>query len=102
MTPMIVDRDGGLNLAEPDTWTQTEHEAFTARYMRVQERTMPGHDLWIDLRPDVLKRYRHYAVVMNHEDELGFAQVAVLGFLHHYAIAGFEEGIRYQIAGARN
>lgn len=102
MTPMITDREGGLDLSRPDVWTPEEQEAFTRRYMAVKERTMPGHDLWIELRPDVLKRYRHYAVVMDDPVERQFPKIGILCFLHHYAIVGFAEGVSYQIVNARN
>jgi hypothetical protein len=102
MSPMIKDSDAGLNLSDPEAWTEEEQRAFTDRYMRVKERTLPGHDFWIEQRPDVLKRYRQYAVVMDDDQGNEFPKIGPLCFLHHYAIVGFDLGILYQIINARN
>jgi hypothetical protein len=96
----LVDTEGGLDLAHPDSWTGTEESRFREWYRFMKGATLPGHDLWIELRPDVLKRYRQYAVTMS-RSESEFPKIGVLCYLHNYAIVGFEGGIRYQITNAR-
>ena len=97
----IVDREGGLDLSAPDSWTEQEQASFTAFYMAFKNQTMPGHDFWIANRPDVLKRYRLQTLQMDSAEGRPFSKIGTLCYLHYYAIVGFEDGIRYQIVNAQ-
>jgi hypothetical protein len=101
MTNVTVDAEGGLDLSQPDSWTAEEQERFRVWYEGHKGGTMPGHDFWIENDPAALKRYRIYAIEMNAPSSRQWPKVAVLGWLHFYAIIGFEDGILYQIRNAQ-
>jgi hypothetical protein len=95
------DTEGGLNLSDPDSIDQTERDRFTRFYEEHKGATLPGHDFWLEHDPGALKRYRKYAIEMNTPANRAFPQVAVLSWLHFYAVIGFEDGISYQIRNAQ-
>jgi hypothetical protein len=99
---VIADKAGGLDLANPDSWTEEEDRAFTAFYLKTKGHTLPGHDFWVRERPDVLKRYRVQAIAVESTDPAAIAfKLGPLTWLHFYSVIGFVEGVRYQIANAR-
>jgi len=97
-----TDPEGGLDLSRLDSWTEEEAERFDDFYQRTKDGMMAGHAFWIAQDPGVLKRYRLYAIEMNAEENRAHPAVAVLSWLHLYAILGFEDGIAYQIVNARS
>jgi hypothetical protein len=90
-----------LDLSTPDSVTDEERRVFQEFYRHHKGRTLAGHDFWMEHDPGALKRYRRYAIEMNAPSSRAFPQVAVLCWLHFYAVIGFEEGIEYQIRNAQ-
>jgi hypothetical protein len=98
----VVDTEGGLDLSDVESWTAAEQAAFEAYYGRTKDGMLPGHDFWMRHRPDVLKRYRVFAIQMNIEErKLRLPKIGILCWLHFYVHSGFEDGIRYQIVHAQ-
>lgn len=98
---MTQDAEGGLDLSQADTMSANERADFERFYLEHKGATLPGHDFWMSHDPGALKRYRKYAIEMNSAAGRDFPQVAVLCWLHFYAVIGFEEGIAYQIRNAQ-
>ena len=89
--------DRGLDLTRPDEWTDQEADAFRAYYTRNMGGPLAAYELWIENRPDVLKRHRLQAVQAG-QREPWFP----LLYLHYYAVVGYEDGIRYEIHGSNS
>lgn len=89
--------DRGLDLTRPDEWTDQEADAFRAYYTRNLGGPLAAYELWIEHRPDVLKRHRLQALQAG-QREPWFP----LLFLHYYAVVGYEDGIKYEIHSANS
>lgn len=92
----------GLNLSEPDVTTQEEIDEFrriSNAQLGIQQ---PGLDFWLDTRPDVLKRYRAWAdllTVRDADEAPNKWKPNGIAILYLYAMANFEDGIRYSLYG---
>jgi len=95
------DPEGGLDLSAADSLTDAERASFDRFYLEHKGVTLPGHDFWLKHDPGAMKRYRRFAIEMNAPENRKFPQVAVLCWLHFYAVIGFEEGVAYQIRNAQ-
>jgi hypothetical protein len=75
----------------------TDHEKsdFRTFYAANLGRSHPGLDFWLDAAPDVLKRYRAFATAEVPGDVQG--AFTGFGFLQHYALLGYAEGVRYLV-----
>jgi hypothetical protein len=91
--------DRGLNLAIADVMTPEEEADFRSQYTENKGHMLPAFEYWLNLRPDVLKRYRMQARQSPTAEMLTMPFV-LLAFLHYYCIQGFEEGILYEIRHA--
>lgn len=101
---MITDKTAGLDLSRPDSWTPEEDRTWHDFYDRTKGGPLPGLEFWIaNNRPDILKRYRAQVLPMEDPDTYPVAMRAKVGpltYIHYYTIAGFQDGIRYQINNA--
>jgi hypothetical protein len=87
----------GLELGDMETVSDREVSAFADFYNNVLGHRHIGLDLWLDTRPDVLKRYRQYsdtATPRTFEDD---HRVTGAGFTTFYAVVGYEVGVRYAV-----
>lgn len=98
---MTDDSEGGLDLAAADSLTDAERASFDRFYLEHKGVILRGHDFWLDHDPGAMKRYRRFAIEMNAPQSRKYPQVAVLCWLHFYAVIGFEEGVAYQIRNAQ-
>ncbi len=103
--PRLVDR--GLDLLAPDVLTAAERDAFRASYADRHAAgdpsyVLPAYELWLELRPEVLKRFRMQARHSSGAPERPDMPFSVLAFLYHYCVHGFEPGILYQIKHAQH
>ncbi len=92
----------GLIVATPDITTPDEIAAFRAYYERTKGRALPGFELLLEHRPDVLKRYRAGVRTTTSAEWRAFPLQMVLQHLHQYTIAGYGDGILYQVHVAQN
>jgi hypothetical protein len=94
----------GLELGDMENVSEHEVQDFANFYNSVLGHRHIGLDLWLDTRPDVLKRYRQYsdtATPRTFEDD---HRVTGAGFTTFYAVVGYDVGVRYalrmmQVAG---
>jgi hypothetical protein len=87
--------DRGLNLLDLDVTTIEEMNAFRKFYTERFGQPLPAFELWLENRPDVLKAYRLQAQ-QSHS-----APWTALAMVHHYAIAGYEDGVLYEIRNSQ-
>jgi hypothetical protein len=91
----MMETDRGLDLANLGATTDKEKADFQTFYTAALGRTHPGLDFWLDNGPDVLKRYRAFATAEVPGDIQG--AFTGFGFLQHYALLGYTEGVRYLV-----
>ncbi|MER5671054.1 hypothetical protein [Pseudonocardia alni] len=82
----------GLDISSPDTITEEERAAFHAHYEGWKGERLLGHEFLLAHRPDVLKRY--FGAVGETSSPGWSAAISSMGFVHYYAITGWEDGIR--------
>lgn len=101
MTEQQLPADGLLY--NPDVTTQAEIDKYRDFYRRTKGWSLPAFEFWLELRPDVLKRYRaNFVRECTSVEERPRPLAHVLVMLHHYAIVGFEEGALYEVKLARS
>lgn len=92
----------GLDVSRPDETTAEEIAAYRAEYRRTNKGLLDSFEFWLEFRPDVLKRHkartRHFRSVLEPDRPLA----AILAAIHQYAVAGFREGIAYEIRLAQS
>lgn len=92
----------GLNLAEPEVTTQEEIDEFrriSAVQLGVQQ---PGLDFWLDMQPEVLKRYRLWADKLRPRDTDEAPNkwtASGIAIMYLYAMTEFHDGLRYSLHG---
>jgi len=87
----------GLELGDMENVSGQEVSAFANFYNSVLGHRHIGLDLWLDTRPDVLKRYRQYsdtATPRTFEDD---HRITGAGFTTFYAVVGYDVGVRYAV-----
>jgi hypothetical protein len=87
----------GLELGDMESVSGHEVSAFADFYNTVLGHRHIGLDLWLDTRPDVLKRYRQYsdtATPRTFEDD---HRITGAGFTTFYAVVGYDVGVRYAV-----
>jgi hypothetical protein len=87
----------GLELGDMENVSGQEVSAFANFYNSVLGHRHIGLDLWLDSRPDVLKRYRQYsdtATPRTFEDD---HRITGAGFTTFYAVVGYDVGVRYAV-----
>ncbi|HTX27261.1 MAG TPA: hypothetical protein VME19_09615 [Streptosporangiaceae bacterium] len=87
----------GLELGDMESVSAGEVSAFANFYNSVLGHRHIGLDLWLDTRPDVLKRYRQYsdtATPRTFEDD---HRITGAGFTTFYAVVGYDVGVRYAV-----
>ena len=87
----------GLELDDMENVSGQEVSAFANFYNSVLGHRHIGLDLWLDTRPDVLKRYRQYsdtATPRTFEDD---HRITGAGFTTFYAVVGYDVGVRYAV-----
>lgn len=90
-------------LYDPDVTTQEEIDTYRAFYAKTKGYSLPAFEFWLELRPDVLKRYRaNFVKETTSTEEKPRALAHVLAMLHHYAVVGFDDGILYEIKLAQS
>jgi hypothetical protein len=92
-----VTNSRGLELGDMENVSSQEVSAFANFYNSVLGHRHIGLDLWLDTRPDVLKRYRQYsdtATPRTFEDD---HRITGAGFTTFYAVVGYDVGVRYAI-----
>jgi hypothetical protein len=100
MSTPLLPPDGLLY--NPDVTTQAEIDKYRDFYQRTKGWSLPAFEFWLEMRPDVLKRYRaNFVRESTSIEERPRPLPHVLVMLHHYAIVGFEEGVLYEIKLAR-
>src|SRR5258708_1840255 len=91
----MTETDRGLDLGRVGATTDQEKADFQKFYTANLGRAHPGLDFWLDAGPDVLKRYRAFATAEVPGDVQG--AFTGFGFLPHYALLGYTEGVRYLV-----
>jgi hypothetical protein len=92
-----VTNSRGLELGDMESVSGTEVRDFANFYNSVLGHRHIGLDLWLDTRPDVLKRYRQYsdtATPRTFEDD---HRITGAGFTTFYAVVGYDVGVRYAV-----
>lgn len=92
-----VTNSRGLELGDMESVSDHEVSAFATFYNSVLGHRHIGLDLWLDTRPDVLKRYRQYsdtATPRTFEDD---HRITGAGFTTFYAVVGYDVGVRYAV-----
>ena len=87
----------GLELGDMENVSDNEVKDFASFYNSVLGHRHIGLDLWLDTRPDVLKRYRQYsdtATPRTFEDD---HRITGAGFTTFYAVVGYDVGVRYAV-----
>ena len=88
---------------DPDITTQEEIDTFRAFYKRTKGYSLPAFEFWLDLRPDVLKRYRaNYRREVSSAEERLRPIPHVLAMLHYYVIVGYGDGVLYELKLAQS
>jgi hypothetical protein len=87
----------GLLIDRPDELTPEEVEAFRAYYAQSKGQSLAGLEFWLELRPDVLKRYRLGVRETGTETGRAHPLMRGLAWLQYYTVSAYEEGIRYQL-----
>lgn len=89
-------------LYNPEVTTQEEIEAYRKFYIATKGYSLPAFEFWLQLRPDVLKRYRaNFVRETTSREESPRPLAHVIAMLHYYAVVGFEDGILYEIKLSR-
>jgi hypothetical protein len=81
----------GLDLSKPTEITPEEIEAFKHHYATQFGHSLEGLDWWLDMNPEVLKRYRLYSSLTLRVEPA----ITGNGTLTFYAIGGHLTGVRY-------
>jgi len=90
-------------LYNPDVTTQEEIDTYRRFYAETKGYSLPGFEFWLDLRPDVLKRYRaNFVRETTSAEERARPLAHVMAMLHQYAVVGYEDGVLYEIKLSRN
>ena len=90
-------------LYDPDVTTQEEIDTFRAFYARTKGYSLPAFEFWLDLRPDVLKRYRaNYRREVSSQEEKSRPIPHVMAMLHYYVIVGYGQGVLYELKLAQS
>ncbi len=97
MTQKVNPDADGLIVSNPDVTTPEEIEAFRAYYASTKGKSLPAFELLLELRPDVLKRYRLGVRETTSPEWRAYPLPMVLQHLHQYVIAGYGDGILYQV-----
>lgn len=92
----------GLNLDEPEVTTQEEIDEFRRVSNSQLGLQQAGLEFWLDNDPEVLKRYRSWADLLNvreGDEAPNKWKPSGIVVLYVYAMANFEDGIRYALYG---
>lgn len=90
-------------LYNPDVTTQEEIDTYRKFYVATKGYSLPAFEFWLQLRPDVLKRYRaNFVRETTSAEEKPRPLAHVIAMLHQYAVVGFEDGILYEIRLSRS
>ena len=92
----------GLIIDKPDELTAEEVETFRAYYAQSKGQSLAGHEFWLELRPDVLKRYRLGVRETGTDAGRAHPLMRGLAWLQYYTVSAYEEGIRYQLHNVRS
>jgi hypothetical protein len=87
----------GLDVSRPDETTPEEIEAYRAEYVGTNKGLLDSFEFWLEFRPDVLKRHKARTRHFRTAKEPDFPLVQILAAVHQYTIAGFREGVAYEI-----
>lgn len=83
---------------DPEVTTQEEIDTYRQYYINTKGYSLPAFEFWLDMRPDVLKRYRaNFVRETTSVEEKTRALPHVIAMLHHYAVVGYQDGILYEI-----
>jgi hypothetical protein len=93
--------DHGLDLTRPDITNAEELAEFRAFYTATIGYALPAFEPWMELRPDVLKRYRLQVQSTASAANEAFPLIRTLSSLLYYVIAAYEDGILYEIRVAQ-
>jgi hypothetical protein len=96
MTPPDRLQDG-LDVSSPDVTSAEEIAAFHAEYERTNKGRLDSYELWIEFRPDVLKRHKARSPHFFGPEAETFPLPGQLLALHRYAVEAFRGGIGYEI-----
>lgn len=89
-------------LYNPEVTTPAEIDAYRKFYIATKGYSLPAFEFWLQLRPDVLKRYRaNFVRETTSREESPRPLAHVIAMLHYYAVVGFEDGILYEIKLSR-
>jgi hypothetical protein len=89
----------GLDVSKPDVTTPEEIAAYRAEYAATNKGLLDSFEFWLEFRPDVLKRHKARTA---HFTSAVTPLVQILAAVHRYAIAGFREGVLYEIRLAQS
>jgi len=89
----------GLDVSHPDVTTPEEIAAYRAQYAATNKGLLDSFEFWLEFRPDVLKRHKartaHFTAAVT-------PLVQILAAIHRYTIAGFRDGVAYEIRLAQS
>jgi alkylhydroperoxidase/carboxymuconolactone decarboxylase family protein YurZ len=89
----------GLDVSNPDVTTPEEIAAYRAQYAATNKGLLDSFEFWLEFRPDVLKRHKARTA---HFTSAVTPLVQILAAIHRYTIAGFREGVAYEIRLAQS
>jgi hypothetical protein len=92
--------DHGLDLSRPEEASEAELQEFRDFYERTVGYALPAFEPWIELRPDVLKRYRLQVWSTASEAHADRPLIRTLCSLHYYVVVAYEDGILYEMRNA--
>jgi hypothetical protein len=92
----------GLDVSRPDETTPEEIEAYRAEYLGTNKGLLDSFEFWLEFRPDVLKRHKARTRHFRSAEEPDRPLVQILAAVHQYTIAGFREGVAYEIRLAQS
>jgi hypothetical protein len=91
----------GLDVSNPDVTTPEEIAAYRAVYLGTNKGLLDSFEFWLEFRPDVLKRHKARTRHFTSVTEPGYPVVSLLAAIHRYTVAGFREGVAYEIRQAQ-
>jgi alkylhydroperoxidase/carboxymuconolactone decarboxylase family protein YurZ len=87
----------GLDVSNPDVTTAEEIAAYRAAYLGTNKGLLDSFEFWLEFRPDVLKRHKARTRHFTTAKEPDYPVVSLLAMIHRYTVAGFAEGVAYEI-----
>lgn len=97
-----MDTRRGLDLFNPDRFTEAEIAEFRTSYERSHGSVLDAYEFWLENEPRVVKSHRIQAFYSASEEGRRIPLHGTLGFLHLYVVMAYDFGIEYEVRHARS